>query len=311
MSTNVSVVTTDPEKVAIASALAKLAAPTEFCQYKEEQWKFLLSAGKNVQVLVIRNKTSKQQQENDDLLLGCLLRIEYDPDQEAYGMMLVAPQARRQGLAKKLLTTAVNTNSNCSLKILAVCGDMGLPLYQSLGFRRVATVTKMTIPSSKLQSYFQSKQMTDTVFMNHDSHFPSFLELDQTATGMDRSGTLQAIYNYPYVQMATMTKISTATHNELTVAALVTQHTGSSLATVGPILGKEDCVLSLLQGINENLPDTAKEIALIVSDHPTLVQTLKDVGFQRVFELGTMTWNGLALPGKRELYLGLIHPTLG
>ena len=101
-------------------------------------------------------------------------------------------------------------------------------------------------------------------------------------------------------------------NNKVVVAALVTQHTHSSLATVGPVLGQEESVHALLHGIKDSLLSaSATDMALIVSDHSSLVQTLTKAGFETSFELGAMTMNGLSMPGERDLYLALIHPTLG
>ena len=87
---------------------------------------------------------------------------------------------------------------------------------------------------------------------------------------------------------------------------------------IGPIIGNEQYVPILLQSIKEhykgkgNAADNAPtEVALIVSDHPSLVGTLTKIGFNTVFELGAMTLHGIPMPGNRDKYLGLIHPTLG
>jgi hypothetical protein len=84
------------------------------------------------------------------------------------------------------------------------------------------------------------------------------------------------------------------------------------VAMVGPILGDERFVPALLKGIRDLYKDTSTtDMALIVSDHASLVNKLKGFGFQPAFELGAMTMDGVPMPGDRNLYLGLIHPTLG
>jgi len=291
----VTILTTTTEKEAIAPALAQLAAPTEFSSYGEEQWKFLLRA-ENVDALVI------SKHDNSTKLLGSLLRIRYGPHR-AYGMMLVSKEARGQGLAKKLLREALNDVSEAdTMKILGACSELGKPLYEKMGFQRVSTVTRMTIQCDKM------KLVEDiaNVVMDDASHHAELLEMDQKATGLDRSETLLTLIKYPYVKMATITK-----DNKVVIAALVTQHTNTPLATVGPILGQEEYVPTLLQGIRESLPPSVADLVLIVSDHPSLVKTLADAGFETVFELGAMTMSGTLLSGERDLYLGLIHPTLG
>lgn len=294
----VTVLSTMDEKAAIVPALARLSAPTEMSSYGPEQWIFLLQAG-DVEALVI-----PKQEDGDKDLLGCVLRINYGTHQ-AFGMMLVSKNARGKGLAKKLLGTAMNKTDNQSLKILGTCTEMGRPMYEKMGFQRVGTVTRMTISTNQLQ--FKSDKVTSgKVWINQLAHLDQVLQLDQKATGLDRSKTLKALVGYPYATLATLTN----NEDVVVAAALVTQHTGSSLAMVGPILGPEASVPALLQGA---LPaTTATELALIVADHPTLVQTLKEAGFETAFELGAMTMDGAPLPGERDdYYMGLIHPTLG
>ena len=43
----------------------------------------------------------------------------------------------------------------------------------------------------------------------------------------------------------------------------------------------------------------------------SLVETLTSAGFEVAVEQVSMSFGGHALPGKRELYLALMHPTLG
>ena len=51
------------------------------------------------------------------------------------------------------------------------------------------------------------------------------------------------------------------------------------------------------------------------ADAPTpadiLVETLTSAGFEIAVEQVSMSYGGHALPGKRDLYLALMHPTLG
>lgn len=290
-------VSSQQEKQGIAPALAKLAAPTEMSSYGQEQWEFLLNAG-TVQAFVVPHA------QDQNALLGCVLKIQYGIHQ-AFGMMLVSKEARGQGIAKKLLTAAMDSPASESMRILGTCTEMGRPMYEKLGFKRVATVTRMSIPTDELQFKIQDSETTNFA-INQDTLLPQLLELDQQATGLDRSETLKAIYQYPYVTMVTLTR-----DNQVVAAALTTQHTNSSLATIGPILGEEALVPTLLQGIKLFLPSSAKEMAVMVSDHLNLVQTLAQAGFQTVFQLGAMTMDGTPLPGQRGSYLGLIHPTLG
>ena len=60
-------------------------------------------------------------------------------------------------------------------------------------------------------------------------------------------------------------------------------------------------------------PARARRRTLRAIGGPTdiLVETLTSAGFEVAVEQVSMSFGGHALPGKRELYLALMHPTLG
>lgn len=295
-------VTSSQEKAGLAKRLTDLSSTTEMKAYGVEQWQYLLDAG-DVTPFVVPDADEKS-------LLGCVLRIGYSPH-AAYGMMLVSTKARGQGLARKLLSAAMKENSQeVEMHILGTCTEMGRPLYEKIGYQKVSTVTRMTVKLSQMElPQSKGENNVEVAITDNSPLLPKLLELDAKATGLDRSPTLTAIHNYNYVQTATITDSKTG---ELVLAALLTQHTDSKLIMVGPILGGEQYVPSLFQNIQDKCKgDKDMEVALIVSDHAGLVSQLKKLGFQTAFELGAMTLNGVPMPGDRNLYLGLIHPTLG
>ena len=310
-SPGVQVVTLKDENEKLALMLTGLSSKTEMSSYGVEQWNFLLRAG-DVTALVVKDDSTHH-------ILGCVLKVQYGANVNAYGMMLVSPEARGQGLARRLLTKAMQLNDNDGTPpqwhILGTCTEMGRPFYEKVGYKRVATVRRMRValkhlkfptstvkyPENKLNVQVESKPV----------NIDGLLELDYKATGLDRSKTLRSLASYPYVSTTTVTDES----GNILLAALVTHHTGSNSIMVGPIIGEEEHVPNLLQAIRDyyeaETPAAVDEMALIISDHDSLVETLSQAGFQPVFELGAMTLNGKALPGRGELYLGLIHPTLG
>eukprot|EP00977_Amphora_coffeiformis_P000784 scaffold162_cov176-Amphora_coffeaeformis.AAC.44 len=308
---DVEVVDSKHGKEELATKLTELSSKTEMSSYGTEQWKYLLGAG-DVTALVVKDHIT-------DRLLGCVLKVQYGANVNAYGMMLVSHEARGQGLARRLLTRAMQMRDNdCptpELHILGTCTEMGRPFYKKVGYERVATVRRMTVCLQHMKFPVSAGKFPDTELSvnteSDSSHFKNFLELDHKATGLDRSKTLRSLASYPYVSIATVTDTKSG---NILLAALVTHHTGSSSIMVGPIIGDEAHVPDLLQAIgDEHAGETTavEEMALIISDHTSLVETLKQGGFRQMFELGAMTLNGKSLPGRRELYLGLIHPTLG
>ena len=57
-------------------------------------------------------------------------------------------------------------------------------------------------------------------------------------------------------------------------------------------------------------PDGAATLRAIGGPTDILVETLTSAGFEIAVEQVSMSFGGHALPGKRELYLALMHPTL-
>jgi GNAT superfamily N-acetyltransferase len=376
-------VSTHHEKEAILPALARLSADTEMNSYAVEQWRFLLCAG-NVEAFVIYrpaaaaaaaaaeaeaedDKTiynSMSMEENvNRSIWGCVLKIPMGrPSHFGYGMMLVSREARGQGLARRLLETAMMGNEtsisdDCygtdgnnlpGLHILGTCTEMGRPMYEKLGFERVSTVRRMVVDIERLSflpkhnaaaadgastTYSMWKhrvKIEKTLSQSSSRAWKDILDLDRHATGLDRSEMLRAIQGYPYVSTAIISVDTNGTDEDgsnttkVVMAAMLTQYPESSTVVVGPIVGDENRVPMLLEAIrNHYCPVDAKEstnnhktkavtqLALIVSDHPSLVETLTKAGFETQFELGAMTQWGRPLPGNRDSYLAIIHPTLG
>ena len=77
---------------------------------------------------------------------------------------------------------------------------------------------------------------------------------------------------------------------------------------IGPLLGSHEAALPLVRAV---APDGAATLRAIGGPTDILVETLTSAGFKVAVEQVSMSFGGHALPGKRELYLALMHPTLG
>lgn len=301
------------ERQQLGPALAKLSAPTEMSSYNAEKWNFLLQAG-DITAYVATN-----QGEGTDIvssnLLGSLLKIKYGEGATAFGMMLVSKEARGQGVAKKLLNAAMAGGGD--LLILGTCTELGRPVYEKLGYERISTVTRMTANFKDIEWVSGSSNGQQSSFVRDDSqngsaskYWHQFLELDKKVTGLDRSQTLNSLCKYPYVSTAYLV----GAKDQLILGAMITCHTGSPVASIGPILGQPESLPIILQHIQKELESknsAITDMAMIVSDHPKIVDMLAQAGFAKAFELGAMTMKGHSFPGTREEYLALIHPTLG
>ena len=77
---------------------------------------------------------------------------------------------------------------------------------------------------------------------------------------------------------------------------------------IGPLLGTHEAALPLVRAV---APDGAATLRAIGGPTDILVETLTSAGFEIAVEQVSMSFGGHALPGKRDLYLALMHPTLG
>ena len=77
---------------------------------------------------------------------------------------------------------------------------------------------------------------------------------------------------------------------------------------IGPLLGTHEAALPLVHAV---APDGAATLRAIGGPADILVETLTSAGFEIAVEQVTMSFGGHPLPGKRDLYLALMHPTLG
>ena len=77
---------------------------------------------------------------------------------------------------------------------------------------------------------------------------------------------------------------------------------------IGPLLGSHEAALPLVHAV---APDGTATLRAIGGPTDILVETLMSAGFEVAVEQVSMSFGGHALPGKRDLYLALMHPTLG
>lgn len=362
---------------AIIPSLAKLSMGSEFSSYREPQWRFLLGGGDVSAVFVVvpdddnnedqhpnsesESKNNNDKQKNDEgnnhseqekkEFLGCLLQISLgDNDDDSfnnagYGMMLVDPKARGQGLARKLLNAGiVHNNKVGGRKVLAVCTPKGQGVYRKLGFQdagRVAMITTTTssiIATSNAKSGGDKNLVTEESSIHINTYTPSeqqqcsitndekkicdiFVDMDKRATGYDRTKRLTSLMTNAIVGTVTDKDSS----NIIAIAA-IRQDCAEGPITVGPIIGGEvQVVMPLVKSlVDRHLSETKKtanevekgdtNVSLLISDHKELVDQLvgKEGYSAQIFDYPAMTMDGNPIYQNGDgTYIGLIHPTLG
>ena len=367
-----------PLTTGLTPLLSRLSAGTEMASYGDAQWNFLLGGG-DVTAFVVPDDEDK---DTHDKLLGCLLRIELNAPSVSmsaseedrissraagFGMMLVSPDARGKGFAKSLLNEAISadgttttnntptndTNKSSTLpvrKLLAVCSELGQPVYRKLGFSNVGRVTALSTEIAAAREIPLDNECGDDKIrvqtfgsMEDDNNEEAIIDsdirnllvnMDVKATGYDRTERLSfMLKNDRSVANGVRTIAATAivvddnegndeyndnvyaVNDTVVAAAIIRQEQPGGPFVIGPMMGSEKAVLPLIRALARSVPDhdDGAKVSILVSDHLDLVDRLKSVAkFEQGFDFPAMALDGKSIYYNGDgSYLSLIHPTLG
>ena len=123
-------------------------------------------------------------------------------------------------------------------------------------------------------------------------------------TGLDRKRALQTLLD----KDGALSAIARDKASGEVVGAAISIVGRDGVRVIGPLLGSHEAALPLVRAV---APDGAATLRAIGGSTDILVETLTSAGFEIAVEQVSMSFGGHALPGKRELYLALMHPTLG
>ena len=371
--------------------LSRLSAGTEMASYCDAQWNFLLGSDEVTAFVVIDASSEKEgelkgpagslaepsvdETNRETKLLGCVFRIDSfgaprlsvlsdrcitdsvgnstGTASAGFGMMLVSPEARGQGLAKLLLNEAIfgeddrirrlhPDDSPTSTKgenlhprkVLAVCTNLGQPLYRKLGFSDVGRVTALRttvqiagqiskLPEEDGEKGCSFRVSTYGLWTDNseqssaiDPEIQSLIVgMDAQATGLDRSRRLKGLMDNNRGSNLRSFAAVAFQDNEGIASAIIRQEAPEGPFVIGPLLGPEDAALPLVRALARAVVEDGNEegaISILVPDHPDLVDRLTEVGFQKTFDFPAMTMDGKPVyPNGDGSYLSLIHPTLG
>jgi len=320
--------------------MSKLTLGTEFSNYKDPQWHFLLGGG-DVKAFVVPDE------DGEDQLHGCLLRIDLKsaaavPTLESesksgdenkvlaagFGMMLVSPAARGRGVAKLLLNEAISadpegmTEDDAPVrKLLAVCTKLGQPVYRKLGFSDVGRVTALSaeigiardIPLNEntgsdisVETY-GSMDEEDAQRAKIDLEIRNLLvDMDSKATGYDRTERLSfMLKNDPNNAYGSRSIVATAKVDENVIAsAIMRRDEKGGPYVIGPMMGSEQAALPLIKAlaraVPENDTEVKKRVSILVSDHQNFVDSLKCVKFVEGFSFPAMSLDGKPIYNKGD-----------
>ena len=180
---------------------------------------------------------------------------------------------------------------------------LGRPMYAKMGFGVTNQISSLSVANaSKLKGCVSAD--VDIRRSCCSSDFDAIAVIDRAATGLDRKRALQTLLAKPGALSAIARDKSSG---ELVGAAIsIVGRDGGRV--IGPLLGTHEAALPLVHAV---APDGAATLRAIGGPTDILVETLTSAGFEIAVEQVSMSFGGHALPGKRDLYLALMHPTLG
>lgn len=332
-------------------SLVDLASGSEMSSYREPQWSFLL-VGTEIEAFVVpaenENAGSDEKEEEANVapaVLGNVLRVKLSDTVSGYGMVLVDPSQRGKGYARSLIDAAMQSAS-CSSKeeaeidvtdagrsVLAICTQLGVPVYRKMGFQEVGLVTGLSGP---VPSFCDAALMEDETAIKVDicSSPPDenksrlFAEMDLKATGYNRQNRVELLLGGTYSPeslsaIAFATEWNDETKCDVTVgAAAIRQDCPGGPLVVGPVMGEERATVPLVRALARSFPArgsggddnvAVQQLSIMISDHVGLVERFVGIdGVERGIEGPSMSMDGRPVyEGGDGSYLALMHPTLG
>ena len=169
----------------------------------------------------------------DDRLVGTTTTTTYD--QLAWiGMVLVDPQHRRQGIAAKLMSVALDYLNGKVETIKLDATALGQPVYEKFGFEVESTVERWTGTANS------TGRETENQTVLEPDEISDLLDLDLLAFSADRSELIERLIDDSYVSPVLMR----AEDGALSGYALA--RSGTKKTYVGPVVANDPRVIQTL-----------------------------------------------------------------
>lgn len=331
-----------PESLlAYLSSFSRLTAGTEFDSYKDPQWRFLLS-GQDIIAHVAQTNSRDEDhvdvnypQTTSPSFAGCVLRVKIDDDDNdetiGYGMVIVSPSRRKKGVATSLLKRALGMEqlrSNHGRRVLAVCSELGQPVYRNLGFREVGVISMMACKVSDIRECIlpNCDALKCHAQPGHelDNEEKGWLfDLDRRATGFCRRKRIELLLK-GYSEGCSCSVVFAFSSNCRSDAypqgvAIGRQDFFGGPFIIGPIIGSEECCLPMINELIHCHFDLSSDsnndigVTFMVSNHKKLVDDMLGVvKMARLWECPSMSLDGEPVYCNGDgSYLAMMHPTLG
>ena len=308
------------EMLPFVQSFVDLSRGTEFGMYMEPQWRLLLNLNVTAFVAISENRDLAGGDKSEpvfDGFDGCVLKLQLAKDEIGYGFVLVRKSKRGQGLARKLMETAMSSTRKCR-HLLAVCSALGQPLYRKLDYKEAGQVTYLSCSIGDMLSYLESPPGARyRMDKPQISQCDVWEQVKEKASGLIAADRLEVLSEGKYSSNA---RTSSAIH--LDSFAIARQDYAGGPFIVGPMVGEESsCIALIHQLIRTHFRDAIRNeyarlyIQMMIPNHFDLVQTLMGIkGMRNNWQSPCMTSDGNSLyVGNRmePQYLMYMHPTLG
>lgn len=202
-----------------------------------EDWQTIVSSG---EVFGHRDASGR--------ILSSAAVIPYGPPEHphlaALGMVIVDSAARRRGLGQALVQEAIGwANARTpAVPLSLIATQVGLPLYEKLGFRTVEMLHKFVRPAGPRVALHEAHTVAGHLQEASEADLQSLIELDRVAFGYTRTRFLEQRF-----KQAQTGRILVRDGHAVAYGLLVRQ---GPLTVLGPLVAPDnDAALTVLTGL--------------------------------------------------------------
>lgn len=224
--------------------------------------------------------------EMDGVPVGTVSTTSYGTRLAWIGMMLVLPEYRRRGIARRLMETSIDYLRGRGVSCIKLdATPLGQPLYEQLGFHAEWDFQRWEREGDEVASFSSEGALTEEL-----------LELDEEAFGAVRSKWL--------------TSVGAGCRVFTTSSSFGMLRPGSVATYLGPIVAKSEAAVAPM--VVEMLGTVAGRVFWDIPTGNAVSEALAARhGFQPVRQLLRM-WSGEAnVAGRPDLQFALLDPTTG
>lgn len=233
-----------------------------------------------------------------DRLVGTTTTTTYGHELAWIGMVLVHPEHRKRGIAKKMLQVAIDYLSERGVATVKLdATPEGRPVYEKLGFK----VESMIERWAGIASSTRNSNCTPLDASLHSELFA----VDRSAFGVDRSRLIEIL-----IKTASVQPVAVLDPNGR-LASYALARRGSNNAYIGPVLAKTaeqvtallDCVLRQLSGERVCID--------LNTDFDQGSQILTSYGFRKQRDLFRMSYGTPSTIGSMPGVFAIAGPEVG